>query len=119
MAAEPCIAEVWIGICQPSHERACTDVLKRDREQPDRHLFARRDNGVVLARVVQRRQFARPIDELVRFARHGGDHDGDLKAAVDLALNLEGDVPDTLEVRHRRASELHHESGHGGAALGP
>ena len=61
MRAAPCAASVRIGICQPCQERALMPiVLQHDGEQPGRHLLAGGDDGVVFARVVQRRGRARP-----------------------------------------------------------
>ena len=68
---------------------------------------------VVFAGVVQRRQVGAPLDQLVGHAGHGGDDDGDLVAAVDLALDALGDVADTVEVGDGGAAEFHHDAGHG------
>ena len=113
MRALPCALSVRIGICQPCQDRASTPiVLQRDRQQAGGHLLAGRDHGVVFARVVQRRQVLAPGDQLVGDAGHGGDHDGDLVAGVDLALHAGGDVADAVEVGDRGAAELHHDAGH-------
>ena len=63
--------------------------------------------------VVQRRGLAAPGDELVGLAGHGRDHDGDLVAGVDLALDVARDVADAVDVGDRRAAEFHHQPGHG------
>ncbi len=86
--------------------------LQGDGEQPGRDLLARGDDGVVFARVVERREAGAPGDELVGGARHGGDDDRDLVARVHLALDPGGDVPDAVEVGHRGAAELHHDARH-------
>ena len=52
-----------------------------------------------------------PADQLIGRAGHGRDHDGDLVAGVDLALDPRGDRLDALEVGHRGAAELHHDAG--------
>ena len=74
------------------------------------------DHGVVFARVVQRRGLAAPGHQLVGLAGHGGDHDRDLVAGIDLALDVARDVADALDVGDRRAAEFHHQAGHGGLA---
>ncbi len=113
MRAEPCASEVLIGICQPCHERAwMPSRLQRDREQARRHLLARCDHGVVLARVVQRRGFRGPADELVGFAGHGGNHDGNLVPRVDLALHVLRNVADALDVGDGCSAEFHDETAH-------
>ena len=58
-----------------------------------------------------------PGHQLVGLAGHGGDHHGDLVAALDLALHQAGDMADALDVGHRRAAEFHCNFGHlqGGA----
>ena len=56
---------------------------------------------------------AAPADQLVGRAGHGGHHDRDLVAGVDLALDVAGDVADAVDVGDRRAAELHHQTGHG------
>ena len=55
---------------------------------------------------------ARPGDELVGRSGHGRDHDRDLVAGIDLALDVARDVPDALDVGDRRAAELHHQPCH-------
>ena len=86
------------------------DLLQRDRQQAGGHLLAGRYHRVVFARVVQRRQALAPGDELVGDACHGGDHDGDLVARLDLALHAGRDVADAVEVGDRGAAELHHDA---------
>ena len=80
--------------------------------RPDGHLLAGGDHGVVFARVVQRRRVAAPGDQLVGLAGHGRDHDGDLVAGIDLALDVARDVADAVDVGDRRAAEFHHQPGH-------
>ena len=49
-----------IGICQPCHERACRPIdCSTIGEQTGRDLLAGGDDGIVLARVVQRREASR------------------------------------------------------------
>ena len=92
--------------------RLDADRLQRDRKQSGRHLFARGDHGVVFARVVQRRSLRRPADQLIGLAGHGGDHDGDLVARVDLALHMLRNVADALDIGDGRSAEFHHETAH-------
>ena len=104
MRAEPCAAEVVTGTCQPCQERACMPHrLQHDREEPGRHLLAGRDDGVVLARVMQNGRFAHPRDELVGHSRHGRDDDRDglppsisrltWRATLRMRSTLATDVP--------------------------
>ena len=94
--------------------RVDAHALERDRQQPGGHLLAGGDHRVVFARIVQRRGVAAPADQLVGLAGHGGDHDGDLMAGIDLALDVARDVADAVDVGDRRAAEFHDEAGHGG-----
>ena len=80
--------------------------------EPGRDLLAGRHDHVVFARVVQRREFAGPADELVGLPGHGRDHDGDLIAAVDLGLHQRRHMADAVEVGHRGAAEFHYNLGH-------
>ena len=86
--------------------------LQRDRQKTSRHLFARGDDGVVLARVVERRGVPDPGDEFVGLAGHRRDDDRDLVAGLDLALHVAGDVADAVEIGDGRAAELHDETRH-------
>ena len=104
---------VAIGNCQPCQERAATPCgLQRQREQSGGDLLAGGDHRVVFAGVVQRRGGAAPVDQLIGRAGHGGDHDGDLVAGVDLALDVARHVADAVDVGDRRSAELHHQPGH-------
>jgi hypothetical protein len=62
-----------------------------------------------------------PGDELVGRARHRRDHDGDVVAGVDLALDVAGDVADALDIGDGGAAEFHDDDGHAAplAAPGP
>ncbi len=86
--------------------------LQDDGEEPRRHLLAGRDDGIVLARIVQERRFAHVGDELVRDARHRGHDHGHLVAGVDLAFHVLGHVADALDIGNGRAAEFHHYDGH-------
>ena len=87
-------------------------AFEHDREQPGGDLLARGDDRVVFARVMQRRGLARPGDQLVGLARHGGDDHRDLVAGVDLALDVARDVADAVEIGDRGSAEFHHQTGH-------
>ena len=88
-------------------------LLQGQRHQAGGDVLARGDHGVVLAGVVEERGLADPADELVGLAGHGGDDDGDVVAALDLALHLGGRVADAVEVGDAGAAEFHHQTGHG------
>ena len=90
---------------------------RADRQQAGGHLLAGRDHRVILPRVVQRRQFGAPLDQLVGDAGHGGDDDGDLVAVVHLALDALGDVADAVKVGDGGAAEFHHDAGHEGESV--
>ena len=87
-------------------------VFQRDGQQPGGDLLAGGDDGVVFARVVQRRGLPGPGDQLVGRAGHGRDHDGDLMAGVDLALDVARDVADAVDIGDRRSAEFHHQACH-------
>ena len=86
--------------------------LQRQRQQTRGDLFAGGDHRVVFARVVQRRGVAAPGDQLIGFARHGGDHNRDLMAGVDLALHVARHVADAVDIGDRRTAEFHHQPSH-------
>ncbi len=98
----------------PALPGACFDAhrLQRDRQKAGGHLFARGDHGVVFAGVVHRRGLRAPADQLVGLAGHGRDHDGDLMAGVDLALDVARDVANALDIGDGSAAEFHDETGH-------
>ena len=89
------------------------DAFQHDREQPGGDLLAGGDHGVVFAGVVQGGGVAAPAHQLVGLAGHGGDHDGDLVAGVDLALDVLRDIADSVEIGDRGSAEFHHQAGHG------
>ena len=82
-------------------------------KQPGGDLLAGRHHGVVFARVVQHRRLPAPFDQLIGDAGHGRDHDGDVMAGVDLALDVARDVADAVEIGDRRSAEFHHQPSHG------
>jgi hypothetical protein len=55
---------------------------------------------------------------LIGRAGHGGDHHGHLPAGVDLALDAQGDVLDTVDVGDGSAAELLDDSRHRTVAIG-
>ncbi len=91
------------------------DLLQRDRGQPAGDLLAGRDHGVVFPRVVQRRQGLAPADQLVGDARHRRHHDRHLVPGIHLPLDPARHVADAVEVGHRGAAELHHDTRHDAA----
>ena len=93
-----------------------SDVLQNDRHQARGHLLAGRHDGIVFARVVNApflQGRLAPGHELVGDAGHGGDHDRDLMAGIDLALDVARGVADAVDVGDRRSAKLHDETGHG------
>ncbi len=100
MRAAPWALSVRIGICQPCQERAlmpidCSAIAKQARG----HLLARRDDGVVFARIVERRIAAGdlghvlyPADQFVGLAGHGGNDDRNLVAGIDLTFHMAGNI---------------------------
>ena len=115
MRALPCASSVRIGICQPCQERASTpDLLQGDGQQAGGHLLAGRDDGVVFARVVQRREApgTSATSWLVAPAMAETTTATSLPG-VDLALHASGDLADAVEVGDRGAAEFHHDARHG------
>jgi hypothetical protein len=90
--------------------RLDAELLQRDRQQAGGDLLAGRDDGVVLACVVQQRQALAVRHELVGHACHGGNHDRNLVPRLDLTLHAGRDVADAVEVGDRGAAELHHDA---------
>ena len=86
--------------------------LQGDRQQTRRHLFARRHDRVILARVVQRRGLARPADKLVGLAGHGRHHHRNLVTGIDLAFDMAGHDADAIDVGDGRPAEFHHDTRH-------
>ena len=89
-----------------------THVFQHQRQQTGGDLFAGRDNGVVFARVMQRRGIPAPRDQLIGDAGHRRDHDGYIVAGVDLALDVPRDVADAVEIGDRRSAEFHYQTSH-------
>ena len=87
-------------------------AFQHDGEQAGGDLLAGRHHGVVFARVVQDGGLPAPLDQLVGRAGHGGDHDGNVVAGVDLALDVARDVADAVEIGDRRSAEFHHQPCH-------
>ena len=77
-----------------------------------RHLFARRDDSVVLTRVMQHRGFTDPGDQLVGDAGHGRDDDCDFVAGVDFAFDVVRHIADTLHIGDRSSAEFHDDDCH-------
>ena len=87
--------------------------LQREGEEARGHLLAGGDDHVVFLRIVEGRGFLDPADELVGLAGHGGDHDGDVVAGLDLAFDMPRHVADALDGGDGCAAELHDKTGHG------
>ncbi len=95
-------------------------LLQGERHQARVHLLAAGDDGVVFAGVVEtptvrprwRGRLAHPGDELVGGAGHRRDDNGDVVAALDLALDLGRRIADALEVGERGPAEFHDQARH-------
>ena len=113
MRAEPCTFEVRIGICQPCHERALTPIpCSTIASRPAVTCSPEATTASYSRASMQRRGLATPFDQLIGRAGHGRDHDGDLMAGVDLALDVARDVADAVDIGDRRSAEFHHQTGH-------
>ena len=88
------------------------DLLQRHGDQAGGDLLAGGHHGVVFARIVHRRQRLAPADQLVGDARHGGDHHRDLVARAHFPCDAGGDSADPVEIGHRGAAKLHHDTRH-------
>ena len=93
--------------------------LQSDGEKTGGDLFARGDDGVIFARVVERRIRAgdlrhvlHPVDQLVGLAGHGRDDDRHLVAGIDLAFDMPGNVVDAFEIGDGGTAEFHHDASH-------
>ncbi|CAH1659911.1 hypothetical protein CHELA20_53138 [Hyphomicrobiales bacterium] len=87
-------------------------LLQDDGKEACGDLFARGDHGIILARVMQRRRFAAPADELVGFPRHGRYDDSNIMPGVGLAFDMASDVTDAIDVGDGSAAEFHYEASH-------
>ena len=92
--------------------RLNADRLQRNRQQPGGDLFAGRDNGVIFARVVHRRGLTAPFHQFIGLAGHRRHHHGDVMAGIDLALHVQRDVADAVDIGDGCAAEFHHEAAH-------
>ncbi len=102
--------------------RIDVEVLQRDGEQSGGDLLAGGDDGVIFASV-ENPAFLEgrlaPGDQLIGDAGHRRNHDGDLMAGVDLALDVARDIADAVDIGDRSSAEFHDETGHEAAdALG-
>ena len=87
--------------------------LQHHGQEAGGDLLAGGDDRVIFRAVHERGGLAAPVDELVGPPRHGRDDDGDLAARLDLALHVQRDVADALEIGDGRAAEFHDEARHG------
>ncbi len=85
---------------------------KDDGHQAGGDLFAGSHHRIVFARVVHGRRFGAPADQLIGLARHGRNHDSNLVAGIDLALDVPGRLPNAVDIGDGRAAELHHNTRH-------
>ena len=121
MRAEPCIAEVLIGICQPSQERACTpDGVQRDgqkaRRSPARPPPPRRRirAGREWRRVGARRlggSLVQATSLLVSPAMAETTTATWLPRSTSRFTRV-GDMADAVQIGHRGAAEFHRDLGH-------
>jgi len=92
--------------------RLDADRLQRNREQSGGDLFAGGDHGIIFAGIVHGGGFAAPFHQFVGLAGHRRDNDCDIMTAIDLALDVSGDVADAFDIGDRCAAEFHHETAH-------
>src|ERR1700745_654161 len=95
--------------------RIDVEVLQHDREQSGGDLLAGGDNHIVFAGIKNApllESLLAPGNELIGGAGHRRDHDGDLIAGVDLALDVASDVADAVDIGDRRSAEFHHQASH-------
>ena len=88
------------------------EALQHDREQAGGDLFAGCNNGVIFACVMHRRGVAAPFHQFIGLAGHRRHHHGDIVAGIDLALHMERDVADAVDIGDGCAAEFHHEAAH-------
>ena len=88
---------------------SCSTMARR----PGGDLFARSDDRVIFAGIMDGGRFAAPADQPVGRAGHGRDHDGDLMAGFDLALDMARHIADALDIGNRGPPEFHHQTAHG------
>ena len=93
--------------------------LQRNGQQSAGHLLARRDDRVILTRVVERgigagdlRHLLNPVHQLVGLAGHRRHHHCHLVPRIDLTLDVPGDIVDPVKVGNRSAAKFHHYAGH-------
>src|SRR5262249_40637306 len=83
---------------------AAAELADREREEPDRHLLAGRDDHVHLAIVRIVLDLARELEQAVGLSRHRGDDDGDLMTRGLGREAARRDVLDPLDVADRGAA---------------
>ena len=115
MRAEPWAFEVTIGSCQPCQERALTPIPSSTIASSPAVTCSPEATTASYSRAsCSGARLAAPADQLVGLAGHGRDHDGDLVAGVDLALDVARDIADAVDIGDRGSAEFHHQAGHGG-----
>ena len=108
------VRRVGVNADLPAHAAARLQALglQRHGQQPDRHLLARGDHHVVLARVGKLLHLLGQGHQLVGLAAHGRNHDHDV-IALALALgHAPGDIFDAFDGTDRGAAVLLHDESH-------
>ena len=88
------------------------DILQHDGQQSRRHLFARCDNGIIFAGVMDGRRLAAPAGQTVGGAGHGRNHDRHMVASLHFTRDMLGDIADVDDIRNRGAAEFHNQTAH-------
>ena len=86
--------------------------LQAQRHEAGGHVLARRDHGVVFARIVEFGGGFDPADKLVGLAGHRADDDDHVIAARNLGLDLPRGVRDPRQVGDGGSAEFHHQKRH-------
>jgi hypothetical protein len=116
MRARPWASSVRIGTCQPRNERAFRPMLRRVMASrpavtcsPDATMasYSSSDSGSPCGRAARA---VGPGHQLVGLARHGRDHHRDLLARRHFGRDQARHPADALQVGHRGAAELHHQT---------
>jgi len=74
--------------------------------------IARRYDHVIFTCIIHRRNFLRPANQFVGFARHRGHDNSNLIAGIDLGFHPARDILDFLDIGDRSAAKFHDNTGH-------